>query len=1050
MRRMAMGIGAEIFCVLVVLALTAFSSGLFWAVGQAFGAGGDPPKKSITVIVDAGTSEENNVGCGYGLIDEKQTTLELILASNKFKIKSSSLVSCNPENIWRQALDANGAPIQTIWRCERLGSDPAGNDNRVDPNERHWCIIKVKVEPNQPGGAGGGGTTKPATRPAEDANRWVSVSDIDVDADSDNDSTDLHRPPSETKLEDANEFMTGGVDPAGLLLGLNDDIDQGPAMRDNKRPCPVNTTDDDLLKIVRKVNAKKKGKASVCVIDSIRIISLDGNDMTNKQVVIQKTGDDPNRAEYLIGDAGRLESGDIGVFISAAFTPDAPTGPLNGTNSLDVLRVLPIRCDIDADGDNSGTTAAAIDSSNFDARGEDFFENHAVSDINDANAQYRNGMIVPVNDDNDGGDPNADNGWQPSAGNWNGPDANTIQGPQDEAQMRPLVVRALRLNANQISAIEKLVPTADDVKIIVSKVGGSGGVRVFWGTGTSARPFLRPGVDANALLPSGTSMWQTVRATGEASFLVEGLATGEVKLQVKMELWHSPTKKVLIHKDIVRLTVFDLDLKETDANNTDGNAIAMRKQGPTWTDDMLNWGGDTFLTRPVWKDHNYDDKPEANEPVCVLINQTLRLKNAVLKVPSLPADLSAKIKVEATASTGSGVPDTTLGPVAVVIPASSTEVTVPTLTAGGSVGTKINNFRYDFVWKYSVDGGTNWTRFQDSNQTVFVLLAEPASKYYRYDNGNFDAADRDLARTAMRIDHTTKLLRGKTAANVNAAAGSIVKTNYLFGWMNMHPSRIVGLPAVMTGDPWFHMDFYKARRAAGLDANADCISQAGMASVILRMNKVDAAPARAFARYDPCATDSSTWGWHAKGHPVAADWHLGYKGNNFEGFYYIDVGLRNTPRVYPSEGYTVSPENAYSIAAVAQRKYMPLYVIDDQDALTWVGGADKPDVCWKDNLPANAMAGADPNATPVDPNANDAQDGAYNLVWSHDANTMALRKGGTTYAAVPVTASGSVTLTCPAAKIKLTIDFPSLPAANDGTHVLWIAPSRSKPTQPYP
>jgi len=206
---------------------------LFGISGVAMG---DDPVLPITVWVDPGVSKAKNVGCGFPLIENVGTILEINLRSSKGPITESERVECNPDNEWRK-VEVGGVVFQSKWRCEKLPDDEQleGNpDYRVDPDESFWVIIRAKVAPAAGGKAGG--------------TPWLymSVSDVDLDGDTDNGNTTTHRPPDKSDYEDLKEYPTGPMDNTiGLLVPLNDDNDVSWNNRDNKKQMDPN--DDELL-----------------------------------------------------------------------------------------------------------------------------------------------------------------------------------------------------------------------------------------------------------------------------------------------------------------------------------------------------------------------------------------------------------------------------------------------------------------------------------------------------------------------------------------------------------------------------------------------------------------------------------------------------------------------------------------------------------------------------------------------------------------------------------------------------------------------------------
>lgn len=1010
---------------------------VFTLAGILFGisgvAMGDDPVLPIDVWVNPGESKEKNVGCGFPLIEINGTILEINLHSTKGYITKSERVECNADNEWRK-FKVGGVEFQSKWRCEKLPEDeqlPGNPDWRVDPHESFWVIIRAKVD----AAAGGKGA---------DPWRYMSVSDVDLDGDTDNDNTAAHRPPSQSDAEDLKEYPTGPSDNTiGLLVPLNDDNDVSWDNRDNEKQMDLN--DDELLNLKLNINPKRDGHTSyISALWCYDVNKVERGDQNFDHSVTANSF--PEKSLY-IETMYNDESGTLDE-MRVYFEPDAPK---DAYEPQDRMRYLLIGTDIDVDSNNSGTTAAAIEGTNGWNSGEDFYENHPASELT-SHTEFKNGAIVPVNDDNDGGDPNSDNGWNLT--DWTGPDANVIVAGEND--LKPLILRSLTLTNAQQQAIEEIGAGS---AIFLTKVSGEGAIRIFTyedgGDPNDCKVVAEfDANDGTCVLPDGAfglsganaTLWKALTGDDGADreFRVEGLRAGEVILQVEMWVCR-PFNPLVVHTDTVRITVLGLDLRSTGLVGTDANAhVVMRKDGAdTYSDDTFSSGGDREIDpNKVWEDADYDDTPEIEDPVCYTIGKTPKLKECVLKTPSLAGSIDIKVKVDAIPSGHSGTVGSVLfGPVDATLPASTTSITVASLDGNCTVGSVVNDIIYDMAWQYSLDGGTTWQRFQQTAQKVFVLLDEPLATYCGDTGTNGEPGYNPLpvttalARTAKRVGWAAYICKGKKADDIEAGAVHKTATDYTFGDDN-------------DDDPFSHLD----GMADATYTSADCISLASIAATALRCHKIDARPARAWSQNKVVPATNTTWGWEWKTHKYHADWWLGFAGpyGNFEGFLHIGE-FRRWDR-FPSRVYTVNPDATYAIAA-GKEKYIPSYVLNNvPTTLRWRSSTsgDNPDIKWK---PGNSIAGVSLDAHGVTWTSDPADDNEYNIVWDNPAppaaKTLKLHNG----AAVPITGAGGYTLGCTVGATACTItvtvtDWAALQAAATTTQVSQIVPARTQATVP--
>lgn len=705
------------------------------------------------------------------------------------------------------------------------------------------------------------------------------------------------------------------------------------------------------------------------------------------------------------------------------FHPDAPA---DGDHPNDRVRYLVVGTDIDVDSDNSG---GAPENTNGFNSGEDFYENHPASELT-SHPEFKNGVLVVANDDSDDGDVDADNGWNGT--DWSGPESQVVVAGEND--LKPLVLRAIKLGTDD-NDVRRKGMNALNPRIIIKQVSGTGKLRIFT---TGASPQVVWNDTSGGFqykLPDNTTFWDALKGNSDINLQIEGLKAGEVILEVCLQLQGDAGPE--IHRDRVRITVLGLDLQATGLVSTDasGGYVVMRKDGVgSYTNDTFSSGGDREIDNDkVWEDTNFDDTSETEDPVCYTIGKTAKLKTSVIKTTSLAGGIAIKLKVDATPTGHSGtVENVVFGPVDATISASTTSLTVTALSGDHTVGTVVNNFTYNLEWKYSLDGGTTWQRFQKNTQKIFVLLGEPLTGYCS-NTGPIEnplSVETALAKTARRIDWACKVCKGKDATNIEGAAADYINDTNGFS-----------LDGGFT-NPFTHLD-------SGETAAGDCISIANLAATALRLNHVDARPAKARCNYKVVADNNQTWGWTRKMHKYHdTTWHLAWSNNNFEGFFHIGPFVKWT--TYPSKGYIVGPERHDIVAPAGKEKYLPTLVLraffDGAGTLRWVGGGDQPDIEWK---PTHSIPGLSLEAYGVSWHSDDANDGEYDVAWDKDAKTLKLHTG----TAVAITGAGAKTLTCTIGTESCSIDvnvtdWAALQAAATQTKTIRIVPARTQADAP--
>lgn len=518
-----------------------FSLAFLTAIVGSLGTRADEPY-DITVNVDPGFEYTSNVAAGFKVVEREGTELKIKLTTSKGTIVSSALVDVAAGAKWDQV---DGDP--TRWKCTGVG-----------PNDKFWCVIKCTIKPDAKPQAPGKGE-------ADDLDRWMSVSDIDFDADSDNDSRGVHRPPSRTTPEDFDEYPVSLSDvPIGFVIPIDDDNEVNTTARDGGLPAMNYDKDTHVLDGVIDITPKKGGTWDITPRDMCWY-RQDGTTLlgSNRKLAI----DDPNRTMPVRvkskwnAATGTRGTGDASIV--STYTLDAAKA---GHTPEDKMNYVILGCDIDVDSNNDGTIAGA----NQDATGEDFWEALPRGDAQySMYPEYANGMIVGVNDGDADKDGNPDNGWNGIG--WVGPNANVVE---DDAPLRPGVLRGLGISDAAKAALELHNPFVQ-----ITMIAGDGDVRLFSADAPKTVIGTFVNVGNTAFTFGGKSIWDRV-ANNDLHFQVEGLGSGEVMLACQLLL-----NGVVIHQDVVRITVVGIDL-DIDSDN-DSNNNGFGPPGRTFAEDQI-------------------------------------------------------------------------------------------------------------------------------------------------------------------------------------------------------------------------------------------------------------------------------------------------------------------------------------------------------------------------------------------------------------------------------------------------------------------------------
>lgn len=429
----------------------------------------------VSVNVDPGVSETNNVGIGFGVIGNDGMPLTIKLTSDKGTILDSEITDKPQDTKWHK-------DSATQWTC-----------SGYTPDTPFWCVIKCTVQYPGPGEG--------------NPERWVSVSDVHFIADTENKSGEAHRPPSDvSSTDDASSTL--------FAIPIDDDNQVSTERRDGADPEMNYDQDTDVLDAILKIVPKKSGKWEVC-FSHLTVYTDDGTEFSKTNRTLAK--DQSSSINLRLKASWDTPSGTKRTGY-AYFQPDSPSeGGWNGSTTDYIL----LGCDIRVDTSNNGV----IDSTKAADCGEDFCEALPSDDaMYDLYPEYKYGMIVPVNDGDSDGDGNPDNGWNGT--DWSGPGSTTVENTKN---LRPGLIRSLGVSSEDQSSLERFSPV-----VCITKASGDGAVRLFTtDTHEVIGAFVDEGDAAEAI--GSQTLWKRT-CNADLPFLVEGLREGEVMLACQLLL----------------------------------------------------------------------------------------------------------------------------------------------------------------------------------------------------------------------------------------------------------------------------------------------------------------------------------------------------------------------------------------------------------------------------------------------------------------------------------------------------------------------------------
>lgn len=467
-------------------------------------------------------------------------------------------------------------------------------------------------------------------------------------------------------------------------------------------------------------------------------------------------------------------------------------------------------------------------------------------------------------------------------------------------------------------------------------------------------------------------------------------------------------------KDGKKVTVVKVELMEVSFSGT--GRISMKKQGSDgWENDTYSNNGDTNIVNPVWKDSNLDgdvnDAGDKDEPSCYIQGSSPTI-NAKLKItPTISSSVPATLIVEQLDS-----PDDPLN-YEKAITLTGSEVSVTGMTTSGELTNLVDNFGLQFRWKLRFEDNSEYVIHDNTEHVFFQVYAAPKGTYCsNISTYNWSS----LSLTAKRLDWAAWVGRKESAKN--SIAWKVAER--------------------IKEDPDFSGDYY-SNPFSHLDADhsGDCICLANLSVTALRLVGIESGPRRAYTQNAVDPDNEDMWGWDKKSHPYES-WWLGYPGNNFEGFFYLET--LNLYTQFPTDAYTVAPL-AYTQASSQKAKYLALKVLHiptvGATVLRWRPSGNQPDAKWKPN---DTITGV--SIKPTDVSWSDelnedyeyVDDGEYSIAWDKSGSTLAL-DGGTP---VTVTGDGEYTLTCDKGSIKVNVVEDNLPGTDDSGTVR-IVPARN-------
>ncbi len=520
------------------------------ALGQGFSI-----TKAVTVQIKKAGDEGTVTVVGYGRFEGSKLLVLHLYAPTGYTIKASD---CDDRS-------EGGATMWLPYPNENSNTIPASRHTwtaGVFPNfdatekKSHAATFTGALVAKK---AGGG--------KAKVLEFEVRVGDLDLDADTDNNSSADHRPPSETLDEDDKEYPASESASdfvVGLLLPLNDNNNVSWDNRDNKKYITNYADDKEVLNAILRINARKPGTLSILNMVPASCWVYDDADHARIDLEFDNAvpkGDDFSKPLRIEADT---EMSGVSGTIQSWFSVG---GPFTGEKPEDYVKFTLIGVDIDVDSNNDDT----IDGTNGWNSGEDFYENHPANEISDLSGyrDYKVGMVVPVNEDDDDANGHPDNGWDTPSGpiNWNGPDGTTVQGSGDRDDLRPMILRGMDLDTDQRAAIEA---DGAQVAIYLRKVEGDGEIRIFTDEDEGdPNEVMNTHTDTGGVctLPEGAfglapedghatpTLWQALYGTTDRKFLIEGLYPGKVVLEVAFKKYIPGSEYVTMHRDLVTITV---------------------------------------------------------------------------------------------------------------------------------------------------------------------------------------------------------------------------------------------------------------------------------------------------------------------------------------------------------------------------------------------------------------------------------------------------------------------------------------------------------------
>ncbi len=555
--------------------------------------------QEVTVKVKKAGDESTISAVGFGHFEKAHVLKLKMTAPGDMSIKESH---CDDEAgtiMWQPDPEGSNETTAKSHTWKALGILP--DFNMTDEEKSHaanfWGILVGG------GGQGGQGGTPPEFE--------ARVPDVDIDGDTDNNSTDAHRPPAETQDEDTKEYAQGAGtedDRVGLIIGINDDNDVNWTARDYELHGASGADygkDDEILELKLKINARKAGTLDVstvsgplwCYDEADHEVDMDSAQFDDSVPKSNDVFTKPLRIEthwYVVSGA----TGTIFAYFQPADGHD-------GDWPCDYLNWAAVGTDIDVDSDNSGTIEDTNTRDGSGEQHEDFYENHGTN-VPTGKEQYKNGMLVPVNDDDDNANGEPDNGWNGT--DWSGTDGSTVVVGENDT--KPLKLRKLNLPDRVWQAMETM--GANKPTLRLRQESGDGSVRIFTTEATPRVVLDYSKEHSQTSLPGGATLWDTLKGqtATDVALQIEGLVPGAIEMEIVITL--NGTTGPVIHRDRVRITVIQASLTlykrdgttkvtkkvdpgayvalNNDDDDADGGGTAMDKDdvnGVTGEDDLV-------------------------------------------------------------------------------------------------------------------------------------------------------------------------------------------------------------------------------------------------------------------------------------------------------------------------------------------------------------------------------------------------------------------------------------------------------------------------------